>query len=108
MPFYDLKELDAKQLPGYLRRVLTGKNLMLVYVEREAGSVQEHSHPNEQMVYLLEGRGRFRVGGEEREVEAGQVAHIPADVPHRLEALTPVRYLGIYSPPREEIRPENA
>ncbi len=53
--FYDLQEVDYKQLEGYKRRVILGENLMLVYVERDAGSTTEHSHPNEQMIYLLEG-----------------------------------------------------
>lgn len=105
MGFYDLRDVDAKQMEGYTRRVVVGKNLMLVYVEREAGSTTEHSHPNEQMIYLLEGKAKFRLGDEEREIEAGQAIHVEPDQVHQVDALTPIRYLGIYSPPREEIIP---
>ena len=105
--FYDLQEVDYKQLEGYKRRVIVGENLMLVYVEREAGSTTEHSHPNEQMIYLLEGRARFRLGDEEREIKAGQAIHVEPDLVHQVDALTPIRYIGIYSPPRVALIPGN-
>ena len=105
--FYDLQEVDYKQLEGYKRRVIVGENLMLVYVEREAGSTTEHSHPNEQMIYLLEGRAYFRLGDEEREIKAGQAIHVEPDLVHQVDALTPIRYIGIYSPPRVALIPGN-
>ena len=105
--FYDLQEVDYKQLEGYKRRVIVGENLMLVYVEREAGSTTEHSHPNEQMIYLLEGRAHFRLGDEEREIKAGQAIHVEPDLVHQVDALTPIRYIGIYSPPRVALIPGN-
>lgn len=103
MHFYDLNRVDAQDMPGRRRKLVVGENVMLVFVDRETGTTQEHSHNNEQMVYLIEGKARFGVAGEEREIEAGQVVHIPAGVPHRLVALTPIKYLGIYSPPREAV-----
>ncbi|MFC1491522.1 cupin domain-containing protein [Nitrospinota bacterium] len=106
MPFYDLQEMTGVDRPGYSRRVVVGKNLMMLRVEREAGVVNAHSHPNEQIIYLLEGKAKFRLGDEERDIEAGQVIHVPSNLPHRIETLTPVRYLGIYSPPREELIPD--
>ncbi|MFC1492292.1 cupin domain-containing protein [Nitrospinota bacterium] len=71
---------------------------MLVYVEREADTSQEHTHENEQLVYLLKGKARFTVNGESHEAEAGHVVHIPAGVPHGVEAHTPITYLGVYTP----------
>lgn len=101
--FYDLAKVDAQDMPGRKRRLVIGKNLMLVYVEREEGTTQSHSHDNEQLVYLQKGKARFTVAGVSREIEAGQVVHIPAGVPHQLEAHTPITYIGIYSPPREAV-----
>ncbi len=90
-------------MPGRRRRLVVGENVMLVHVEREAGTSQDHAHPQEQLVHLLAGRARFTVGGETREAGPGTVARIPPGVRHQMEALTPVTYLGIYSPPREEV-----
>jgi len=101
--FHDLNELGAQEMPGRRRRLVVGENVMLVHVEREAGTSQDHAHPQEQLVHLLAGRARFTVGGETREVGPGTVARIPPGVRHQMEALTPVTYLGIYSPPREEV-----
>lgn len=78
--FYDLARVDAQDMPGRKRRLVIGKNLMLVYVEREGGTTQNHSHNNEQLVYLQKGKARFTVAGVSREIEAGQVVHIPAGV----------------------------
>ena len=101
--FHDLSKVEAQDMPGRKRRLVVGKNVMMVYVEREGGTTQSHSHDNEQLVYLQKGKARFTVAGESREIEAGQVVHIPAGVPHQLEAHTPITYIGIYSPPREAV-----
>lgn len=101
--FYDLSKVEQQDMPGRKRRLVVGKDIMLVYIEREAGTTQEHTHDNEQLVYLQKGKARFTVDGESREIEAGGVVHIPAGVPHGLEAHTPITYIGIYTPPRKEV-----
>ncbi|MFC1491523.1 cupin domain-containing protein [Nitrospinota bacterium] len=100
MAFYDLNEMEAEKQDGSQRKVLQGKNLTLVFIERDPNFVQEHSHPHEQMVCLMEGKMKVRLGDEEREIEAGQVVHIPGDMSHRIETLTSARIISIYSPPR--------
>ncbi len=44
--------------------------------------VRPHSHPFEQLAYILVGRVRFTVGDEVVEVGAGEVLRIPPDVVH--------------------------
>src|SRR5262245_23912440 len=49
-----------------------------------------HSRKNEQLTYILEGTLRLWLGEDEAEivdVKAGEVLHIPANLPHRAEAL---------------------
>ncbi|HJP14622.1 MAG: cupin domain-containing protein [Nitrospinota bacterium] len=101
--FYDLNQVKEQDMPGRKRRLVVGKDVMLVYVEREAGTTQEHTHDNEQLVYLQKGEARFTVDGDSREIEAGGVVHIPAGALHGLEAHTPITYIGIYTPPRKEV-----
>lgn len=101
--FFDLSQMDGQDMPGRKRRLVVGKDVMLVYVEREAGTTQEHTHDNEQLVYLQKGKARFTVDGETREIEAPGVVHIPKGVLHGVEALTPITYIGIYTPPREAV-----
>jgi quercetin dioxygenase-like cupin family protein len=80
--------------------------MMLAHVYLEKGCVvPKHSHHNEQITYILEGALRFHVGedgAEEIIVRAGEVLHIPSNVPHTAEALEDTLDVDIFSPPRED------
>lgn len=104
MPFFDPKEIEPVEMPGRTREmVVIGKNLQLMRIDRHQASAGGHSHPNEQMIYLLEGRARFRLGGEEKEVGPGEAVYVPANLHHELELVTPtIRYIEVFSPPLEE------
>src|ERR671921_194774 len=73
------------------RRLITGDRIMLTHVYLEKGSVvPRHAHENEQITYVLEGALRFWIGADRSEeivVSAGEVLHIPSNVPHMAEAL---------------------
>ena len=53
-----------------------------------------HAHPNEQIIYVLNGRLRARVGDEERIVEAGEIIHVPPNVVHEIRALEDSAFLS--------------
>ena len=101
MGFIDVNEMDFEKLTGTKRKILQGENLTIFFLEREANIVQEHSHPQEQVVYLLEGRLKVKIEEEENIVEAGNAVQIPGDVPHRIETLSNVKIVSIYSPARD-------
>ena len=104
MPFYDLNDAETQEMPGRSRKLVVGENLMMVFVERREARPHDHVHENEQMLYFLEGKALCRLGDEEREIGPGQVVHVPSGLNHHLEPLTPtIRYIGIYSPPREAV-----
>ena len=42
-----------------------------------------HKHPYVEVAFVIEGSARIMVGDEEREVQAGGIAVIPANTPHR-------------------------
>ncbi len=88
------------------RRLVTGDRMMLAQVYLEAGAVvPKHSHENEQITWILEGALRFWIGedGEqELVVRAGEVLHIPSNVPHKAEALERTLDVDIFSPPRQD------
>lgn len=47
-------------------------------------SLSAHQHPHqEQLYYILSGAGRISVGNEERNLETGDVVHLPSNVDHR-------------------------
>ena len=97
------KETVTDQLT---RRLITGDRMMLAHVYLDKGCiVPQHSHENEQITYILEGALRFWIGADRSEeivVSAGEVLHIPSNVPHMAEALEDTLDVDIFSPPRED------
>ena len=92
--------------PTLERRLITGDRMMLAHVYIKKGStVPKHSHENEQLTYILEGALKFWIGEDESEtviVAAGEVLHIPSNVPHKAEALEDTLDVDIFSPPRQD------
>lgn len=91
------------------RRVITGDRMMIAHVLLKAGAVVPmHHHENEQITYILSGALRFRIqdggDGEEREVtvRAGEVLHIPSNIPHEATALEDTLDVDIFDPPRAD------
>ena len=68
--------------------VLRGLEIELARITFEpGGGAVLHSHPEEQIVYLLEGRARVTLGDEVYEVGPGQASYHPPNVPHAFEAI---------------------
>jgi quercetin dioxygenase-like cupin family protein len=80
--------------------------MMLAHVYLDKGCiVPQHSHENEQLTYIIEGALRFWIGAdgaEEIVVRAGEVLHIPSNVPHKAEALEDTLDVDVFSPPRAD------
>jgi len=105
--WYRWDEIPREELNEKLaRRLITGDQLMLAQVYLKKGCVvPKHSHMNEQLTYILEGALRFFVGenGEEEiMVRAGEVLHLPGNVPHQAEAVEDTLDVDIFYPPRED------
>lgn len=88
------------------RRLVTGERIMLAHVYIDEGAVVPmHSHDNEQVTYILEGRLRFWIGSEDAEpidLGPGEVLHIPSNVPHKALALADTLDIDVFSPPRQD------
>lgn len=88
------------------RRLVTGERMMLAHVYLKKGCiVPKHSHDNEQLTYILEGALHFKLGEDQSEevtVSAGEVLHIPSNLPHEAEALVDTLDVDVFSPPRKD------
>jgi quercetin dioxygenase-like cupin family protein len=86
------------------RRLITGDGMMLAHVYLKRGCVvPKHAHENEQFTYILEGALRFWIGEDGKEelvVRAGEVLHIPSNLPHKAEAIEDTLDMDVFSPPR--------
>lgn len=92
-----------KVTPELSRKIITGGNEMLAQVLLEKDAfVPEHSHPSEQITYILEGALKLWAGQQEFVIRAGQVLVIPPNVPHKAVALERTLDLDIFSPIRQD------
>jgi mannose-6-phosphate isomerase-like protein (cupin superfamily) len=64
------------------------------------GRAPEHSHPYDELVLVLEGRGVAHVGGGDRPLAPGSRLHLPPGLPHCLENTGPdeLVVLGVFHP----------
>lgn len=89
------------------RRRLHGSHAMLSHLVLHKGfNVNVHQHENEQFAIVLEGCLRFTLpddDGSERmlDVRAGEVLHLPPNVPHGAEAIETTIVIDVFSPPSE-------
>lgn len=105
---YNWDSLDKEIVrEGVSRCGFRGEDVLLVMNWLQPGmEVNPHSHPFEQVVYIVQGRIRFTIGDEVVEAGPGSVIRIPPDVEHCGEPLgdEPVLNLDVFSPIREDYR----
>src|SRR5262249_34055005 len=87
-------------------KTLAGEQVQLSLVDLPAdGVVEWHSHPNEQMGYVVSGRAKFQIGDQDKILHVGDMYRIPGGVRHRVTMLGgPARVLDVFFPVREEYR----
>ena len=89
--------------PLLQRQFVVGQEIMLARVLLKKGCiVPEHSHHNEQLTYIVEGALKFWIDNQEIVVHAGEVLCIPANMPHKAEAMEDTVDLDIFTPPRAD------
>jgi quercetin dioxygenase-like cupin family protein len=104
---YRWEDLPKEALkPDLHRRLISTERMMLAHVYLDKGCiVPQHAHENEQLTYILEGTLRFWLGDDGSEVvdvSAGEVLHIPSNLPHKAEALEATLDVDIFCPPRQD------
>jgi quercetin dioxygenase-like cupin family protein len=107
MSFYTVRDLPSTEmLPGVVRRAVYLEHTMMTFFEFEPGAViPEHSHPHEQITYVVQGAMEFRLGDETRVLRAGEGACCPPHVPHSAVILDePTVALDGWYPPREDYK----
>ncbi len=81
--------LDAAavaQTPSFA--LVKGQQLEVMRLVLPAGkALPEHSAPGEITVQCLQGRVRFEADGRRHDMQAGDFLHLPAGLPHALQAL---------------------
>jgi len=92
---------------GVVRSGFRGDDVLLVMNKLDPGmDVNPHSHPFEQVVYIVDGEVRFHIGEETFDAGPGSLIRIPPDVQHYAEPLgdKPALNLDVFAPIREDYR----
>jgi quercetin dioxygenase-like cupin family protein len=95
---------EEKTTPGVVRKVLAYcDELMCVENHFDAGAVGPvHSHPHTQITYVAEGRFRFTIGGEVKEVSRGDTLCKQNGISHGCVCLEKGVLLDFFTPMRED------
>jgi quercetin dioxygenase-like cupin family protein len=90
--------------PGMQRQVLAyNHNVMLVrhhFLKGWKGT--SHSHPHEQLVYVVAGRIQFDGDGKTIELRSGDSVIVEGNVEHQATALEDSEVLDVFAPCRED------
>ncbi|CAE6952044.1 cupin domain-containing protein [Vibrio sp. B1FLJ16] len=97
IPMEDLGE-------GISRKVLAhSDNMMSVEVHFEEGAIGPmHSHPHEQLTYVLSGEFEFTIGDEKKIVKAGDTMYKQPDIEHGCVCLKAGVLIDTFTPMRKD------
>ncbi len=99
------KEIPLQDLgDGVSRKVLAySENIMTVEVHFEKGAIGAmHSHPHEQLTYVLSGKFEFTIGDETKIVSAGDALYKQPDIVHGCVCLEAGTLLDNFTPMRKD------
>jgi quercetin dioxygenase-like cupin family protein len=90
--------------PGLIRRIgAYTEKLFLAEHRMEKGWVgTRHSHPHEQIVYVISGHLKVNVGDQRFEVRDGDSFVVRGGVEHQVEAIEPSFVIDVFTPWRED------
>jgi quercetin dioxygenase-like cupin family protein len=105
-----LKQSETTPEPigeGRTRYLSHTEKLMMAVIDFRDGPTREpdppHSHPHEQISYVVSGELIVFIGGEQTRLEPGDMFSVPPDIPHTVQLLTEyVRLVDTFHPIRGE------
>jgi len=92
---------------GRTRHLAYTEKLMMAVIDFRDGPTREpdppHSHPHEQISYVVSGELIVFIGDEQTRLEPGDMFTVPPDIPHTVQLLTEyVRLVDTFHPIRDE------
>jgi quercetin dioxygenase-like cupin family protein len=90
--------------PGLRRQVMSYSPAMMLvrHTMAKGWAGARHSHPHEQMVYVVHGHIRFEHPGGIFDAKTGDSFLVPGGVEHQASALEDSEVLDVFTPMREE------
>ena len=88
-----------------MRQIFFGENMTLArHVMNPGFPAYPHSHPHEQIIFVLEGRCSVTIGDEKTGMGPGDMVLVPPDALHDIEVVgeETVVLIDIFSPARKD------
>jgi quercetin dioxygenase-like cupin family protein len=106
MIFYHKDAKPIQVLPGLTRRTLAQGQSMMVceFIFDSNVTVPIHSHPHEQVGFIIEGTVEMNINGEKYILTKGDSYFAPSNVSHGAYTLEPAIIVDTFNPPREDYR----
>ena len=85
--------------------LISGEKCMMMINTIEPGiPTPPHSHPHEQIGFLIEGTGVLYIDGETQEMESQATFLVPSNAAHKFDATgdKPAVLIEAFAPPRED------
>ena len=105
MGFYDFNRMAfLEKRKNVSIKSISGKNLQMILIRLRAGERTDHSHPEEQMGYILAGKVELTIACEKKVCGPGEAYYIPGNVPHGFAVLSEedLEYIEVFAPPKTE------
>jgi mannose-6-phosphate isomerase-like protein (cupin superfamily) len=98
MKVFNIRDLEAA---GVYHEFLRVPSLSLGLYRHEAGaSVPQEPHTEDEVYFVVSGRGAIRIDGADHAVTSGSVVYVPAGVAHHFHDVTiPLEVLVAFAPP---------
>jgi quercetin dioxygenase-like cupin family protein len=106
MIFLNEKVKSISVLPGVTRKTIAqSQSMMMCEFSFDAHvEIPIHTHPHEQIGYLVTGHVQMTIAGETNELHSGDSYCAPSNIPHGVFTLEPSVIVDTFYPPREDYR----
>lgn len=92
-------------VPGAVGKIVhNDETTVALWTFEEGTELPAHEHPHRQIALVVEGTLSLTVGGETRNLSAGDSAIIPGNVMHGARAITRCRVVDTFYPRREDLQ----
>jgi len=107
MDAHELADVEARRVASgrpYLEFINVPDLSVGLYVLAPGQPDLQQPHTEDEVYYVVSGRGRITVGDEVREVQTGSVIFVATGVPHRFHDITEELRLFVAFGPAEDSR----
>lgn len=104
MQAFEITDLIAQQAANsspYLEFLKHPSLSVGLYVLPAGGVDGQRPHTEDEVYYVVSGRGMFRHADEDRAVQAGSVLFVAANVEHRFHSITEAMHIIVFFAPAE-------